>query len=49
VNVYGGATLELVESEVCNNKGRGVSVSDNNTEVYSNTRETNLNTLKMKP
>jgi parallel beta-helix repeat protein len=33
VNVYGGARLSLVESEVCSNRGRGISVSDSGTSV----------------
>jgi len=33
VNVYGGARLLLMESEVCANRGRGISVSDSGTSV----------------
>ena len=33
VNVYGGARLSLIESEVCSNRGRGISVSDSGTTV----------------
>eukprot|EP00277_Geminigera_cryophila_P025064 CAMPEP_0179477016 /NCGR_PEP_ID=MMETSP0799-20121207/55897_1 /TAXON_ID=46947 /ORGANISM="Geminigera cryophila, Strain CCMP2564" /LENGTH=329 /DNA_ID=CAMNT_0021287507 /DNA_START=53 /DNA_END=1042 /DNA_ORIENTATION=- len=33
VNVYGGARLSLIESEVSANRGRGISVSDSGTAV----------------